>query len=70
MDPVTAVANAIGSVANAATYIGIGKRQQRDMQGPRYRIDDFQYQDSTGTILVIGLLLVLSITVYAITKAK
>ncbi|MEL7221063.1 MAG: hypothetical protein AAGJ93_07070 [Bacteroidota bacterium] len=70
MDPVSAIAQAVGSLANAVTFIGAGKRQQRANQGPRYRIEDFQYHDNTSTILIIGLLLVLSVVVYSITKAK
>lgn len=69
IDPISAIANAVGAVANAATYIGAGKRQQRDRLGARYRLEDFQQPTSQQWIVLAGVAL-LMVVIIAVTWKK
>lgn len=70
MDPVSAIATGVAALANAAGLIGAGKRQARDRWGKVYDPRDSNYDNPTGTILVVGGVVLLIVIIWAITRKK
>ena len=68
MDPVSAIASAIGDIANAATYIGSGRRQSRARWGQATRPGDLAYENHTGTLLIAAGVLILLVIIIVIAK--
>jgi hypothetical protein len=67
MDPVSAVANAVGTIFNV---VGHGRRTEFSDQPGWIRPDDFQRQDYTPAILIGGGVLVLVVIIIAIMRTK
>lgn len=67
---VVAIAGAVAALAHAATYIGKGKRQNREQWGQHLDPTDYQYDDNTGTIVVGAAALILIVIIIAIALKK
>lgn len=62
MDPVSAIANAVGSLADLGKLIGFGKRQSRIDQPDWIEVGDVQRTDySPYVVLVLGALILIVI---------
>lgn len=68
MDPVSAVANAVGALAGVFGNIGAGRRYNQGKWGGT--IQPTRYQDNTAEIILLGGLVLLIVIIVVIARKK
>jgi hypothetical protein len=71
MDPVSAIANAVGNIFGGVVALVEGRRDSKYGRLPDWMSPaDFQRRDYTVEIIIGGMLLVLIIVIIGITRSK